>query len=451
MTPTNIDRATILVVDDNPTNLKVLSEALTDTGWTILVATDGEDAIDQAEYAQPDLILLDVMMPGIDGFETCQRLKASSSTHDIPVIFTTALSYTFDKVEGLSRGAVDYITKPFEIKEVLARVKVHLKLRFLTKQLEDQNVQLEKRSAELSNAMHELQQFQLQLVQSEKMSTLGLLVASVASEIKSPLSFIAGNLSHASEYVSALINHLQLYRAQYPNPVKEILEDAQAIDLEELLQNLPQLISSLKIGTDCISDISTSLRTFERSDTKVKVAYDIHQGIDSTLMLLKHQLKANNKRPEIKIIKNYGDLPLVSCYPGQLNQVFMNLISNAIDALDESSRGYSYIRLLSKANTITIHTKMNSDNSCVTISVKDNGQGMSSEIKQRLFDQYFTTKFGGKGTGLGLSISRQIVEDKHQGRLSCISELGKGTEFVVEIPSDRSRESGGSSPQLAIR
>lgn len=429
-------QATILIVDDNQNNLKVLCEAIADSGWEILVANDGESAIEQAEYAHPDLILLDVMMPGIDGFDTCVHLKSNPKTREIPIIFMTALSDTIDKVKGLSIGGVDYITKPFHTEEVLARINVHLRLRSLNKQLEEQKVDLEKRvtarTNELSQALHELQQSQLQLVQSEKMSTLGQLVASVAHEINNPVGFITGNLSHLADYTYKIINHLQIYRRNYSEPIIEITQDAKEICLDELIKEIPEVISSMEVGIDRISNISTSLRNFSRSDTSSKVEFDIHQGIDSTLMILKPRLKANKKHPEIEVIKQYGNLPLVNCYPGQLNQVFMNIISNAIDALEESVVFLERHQKNQAILTINIITKLENEN-YVSISIKDNGLGMDAEIKTRIFDQFFTTKSIGKGTGLGLSISRQIIE-KHEGIISCVSNLGQGTEFTIKIP-----------------
>ncbi|MGB3636824.1 MAG: response regulator [Rivularia sp. (in: cyanobacteria)] len=434
----NSEQPIILIVDDNPTNLKVLSGAIADSGWEILVATDGESAIEQAEYAKPDLILLDVMMPGIDGFETCNQLKQNAATHGIPIVFMTALSETVDKVKGLSLGAVDYITKPFQTEEVLARVEVHLKMRFLNKQLAEQKNDLEKRveerTEELQTALSELQESQLQLVQTEKMSALGELVAGVAHEINNPVGFIDGNLEFLEENTSDIIKHLRLYQNYYPNPQLEILQNAKDIELDILIEDIPQIISSMKIGIERIGNISTSLRTFSRSDSSLKVACDIHEGIDSTLMILKHRLKANNKRPEIKVLKDYGDLPLVKCYSGQLNQVFMNIISNSIDALDDYNRQFSYEEKKKNASNILITTEFDSSSDKVSISFKDNGPGIPSDVLKSIFEQFFTTKSVGKGTGLGLSISRQIVEEKHQGKLTCNSLLGEGTEFIIELP-----------------
>jgi len=196
---------------------------------------------------------------------------------------------------------------------------------------------------------------------------------------------------------------------------------------------MPKVVASMQVGINRIKDISISLRTFSRSDTSNKVSYNIHEGIDSTLMILKHRLKANETRPEIQIIKEYGQLPMVNCYPGQLNQVMMNLIANAIDALDESNHGREYTEIQANPNNITIKTTI--ENKIATIRIKDNGRGMSDTVKQKIFEHLFTTKTVGQGTGLGLSISRQIIEETHGGKLSCISAPGEGAEFVVEIPS----------------
>ncbi|MBD1883883.1 ATP-binding protein, partial [Microcoleus vaginatus] len=287
---------------------------------------------------------------------------------------------------------------------------------------------------QVQQTLNELQQTQMQMIQSEKMSALGNLVAGVAHEINNPVGFISGNINEAHAGVQDLIDYLRLYQEKFPQPEAELIEKAEEIDLDYLVEDLPKMLSSMKIGCERIKNISTSLRTFSRADTAHKVEANIHEGLNSTLMILRHRLKANDKHPEIKIIKEYGNVPKVKCYLGQLNQVFMNLLANAIDALEESNQGRTFADIQAHPNQITIRTKVERGN--VIISIADNGKGMSEEVKNRIFDHLFTTKDVGKGTGLGLAIARQIVEGKHGGKLTCISSLGKGTEFVIEILID---------------
>jgi signal transduction histidine kinase len=421
----------ILVVDDTTTNLEIVFEILTNVGFKVITEKNGNRAIKQAEYQLPDLILLDVMMPVIDGFETCKKLKENSATCDIPVIFMTANSDTDSKVKGLNIGAVDYITKPFHEEELLARIKTHLQLRNLTKTLEKR---VAKRTAALSKALKDLQESQIQLVQTEKMSALGQLVAGVAHEINNPVGFIHGNLGHASVYFQDMMNIINLYQQHYPNPVAEIQEEIAAIDLQYILSDLPNLISSMKEGVQRIRNISTSLRTFSRADSDRKVFCNIHDGIDSTIMILKHRLKASEDRPDIKIIRNYDNLPDLECFIGQMNQVFMNLLANAIDALEESNIGRTYIEIEANPNQILIQTTLTEDNNHILIQIKDNGAGMSPDVQQKIFDYLFTTKSVGQGTGLGLSIARQIVVEKHGGTLEVNSALGEGSEFLIKLP-----------------
>ncbi|MBE9092737.1 ATP-binding sensor histidine kinase [Tychonema sp. LEGE 07203] len=292
-------------------------------------------------------------------------------------------------------------------------------------------------SQKLERSLVDLQQAQLQVVQSEKMSALGNLVAGVAHEINNPVGFISGNIDEATTTIKDVINHLKLYQEKLPDPGDKIEEDADKIDLEYALEDLPKMLSSMKVGCDRIRGISTSLRTFSRADKDYKVRFDIQEGIDSTLLILRHRLKANQHRPAIEVVTDYENLPKIECFPGQLNQVFMNLLANAIDALEESSQGRSFAEIEANPNRIAVRTSMLDDRH-IKITIADNGAGMTAEVKQRIFDYLFTTKSVGKGTGLGLAIARQIVEETHGGTIEVDSELGQGTIFKMQLPIGRS-------------
>ncbi|MBD2680025.1 MULTISPECIES: PAS domain S-box protein [Nostoc] len=328
--------------------------------------------------------------------------------------------------------------------------------------------QLKQQAEDLEKALDELQQTQMQLVQSEKMSGLGQLVAGVAHEINNPVNFIYGNLAHANDYIQDLVGFIRLYQQLHPHPISEIEELATDIDLEFLIEDLPKLFNSMKIGAQRIREIVLSLRNFSRMDEADMKEVNIHEGIDSTLMILEHRIKATPDRPAIQIIKEYSNLPLVECYAGQLNQVFMNILANAIDALEEAMGNAEWgvgIGEMGKCGecgerggkdffpilphfllaqcpmphalclipTIRIHTELTREKQ-VVIRIADNGLGIPKQVKQRLFDPFFSTKPIGKGTGMGLSISYQIISQKHGGSLECISQPGSGAEFVVTIP-----------------
>lgn len=293
--------------------------------------------------------------------------------------------------------------------------------------------ELQHKAWELEKTLQKLHKTQNQLLQNDKMSSLGQLVAGVAHEINNPVNFIYGNLNHADGYIQDLLGLLQIYEKHYPNAVQEVKEEAEAIDLEFMRQDLPKLLSSMKMGAQRIREIVLSLRNFSRLDEVEKKEVDIHEGIDSTLMILQHRLKAKPDRMGIIVEKNYSDLPPVQCYPGQLNQVFMNILSNALDALEERDRKRSLTAIEENPSRICICTDTDGL-SKVMIRVTDNGAGISEEVQKRIFEPFFTTKPVGKGTGLGMSISYQIITEKHGGCLECNSLLGKGSEFLIEIP-----------------
>ncbi|HIK06654.1 MAG TPA: GAF domain-containing protein [Trichormus sp. M33_DOE_039] len=299
-------------------------------------------------------------------------------------------------------------------------------------QLYEQSCQAETaakaQATQLEKALLQLQETQTKLIQHEKMSSLGQLVAGIAHEINNPINFIHGNLCHASDYAQQLLELIALYQTYHPQPHSQISQALEDIDLDFLVEDLAKIIASMQSGADRIRSIVLSLRNFSRLDEADHKLANIHEGINNTLLILQHRLKANAHSSAIEIIKDYGDLPLVECYAGQMNQVFMNVFANAIDALEEDRENH---RIVPK---ICISTQISADKAQILIRIADNGPGMKPEIKNRIFDPFFTTKSVGKGTGLGLAISYQIVVEKHSGVMECISEIGKGTEFWIEIP-----------------
>ena len=283
---------------------------------------------------------------------------------------------------------------------------------------------VEQRTEQLTAALHELKHAQTQLIQTEKMSSLGQMVAGVAHEINNPVNFIHGNLEYANQYIINLLNLLRLYQQEYPQPTEAIAEEIAEIELDFLREDLLKLLESMKMGSERIRQIVLSLRNFSRLDEAQMKLVDIHEGIDNTLLILNSRLKHG-----IEVIKNYGELPEIECYPAQLNQVFMNILVNAIDALEESVDNSHK----SKIPQILIQTQK-LDNSQILVRICDNGPGISPAIQSKLFDPFFTTKAPGKGTGIGLAICYQIVE-KHRGKIQIISSLGRGAEFAIALPA----------------
>lgn len=621
---TSLYLADLLVVDDTPDNLRLLSTMLERQGYKVRKVINGALALRVASQAPPDLILLDIDMPQMNGYEVCQHLKANPKVSDIPVIFLSALDDTSDKVKAFSVGGVDYITKPFQVAEVLARVENQLRMRALAKQLSQQNIQLQQeiavrqkaesaliesaiklrkqnrilmeiarnpalnqgnlsiaikeiteatahnleiervsvwlfdstltklqcfnlfelnlnqhstgielpladypvylnalienhalvvedtltdsrvqelveaylaplnitstidepirlggqtvgvlcieqvgnihrwtpedqnfarsiadlvslaleareryraearereKAVALELALNELKRTQAQLIQTEKMSSLGQVVAGVAHEINNPVSFIYGNLTPARQYLKDLIQLIEAYQKHYPNPDQEIQQLATEIDLDFLMEDWHNLMNSIQLGAERIQEIVRSLQIFAKQTKLELKAIDIHEGIDNMLLILQHRLRSEIDDSEIQVIKNYTEIPKVTCYPSQINQVFMNLLNNAIDALENQP-----LPRIITICTKTLLTDPNSLPKSVEISIADNGIGMEADIQKKIFDPFYTTKSVGSGTGLGLSISYEIVVEKHQGKLYCVSTPRQGTECIVEIP-----------------
>ncbi len=582
----------ILIVDDIPNNVQLLSSLLIQSGYSVRSAMSGQKTLKMARENPPDLILLDIMMPGMSGYEVCQQLKAIEQTKDIPIIFLSALDAPFDKVKAFEIGGVDYITKPFEISEAIARVKTHLALRQIQKQLSEQNTllqqeihdrtiaqaaleaseakqralldaipdlilriagdgtildyrcpqmkkkeQLDRRFADrcdleierfpvtdlsllddtilhktveavlsedlavwmmyhveqaietgeslngeyvqqiegnwhqyesrfvasqtnevlaivrdisarkhieaellksqallrsqtqqLQQALNALKQTQIQLVQREKMAGLGQLVAGLAHEINNPIGFIYSNIAPAKEYIQQLLELIEAYQAEYLNPTTHIQEILQDLDLEFLVEDLNHLLSSMESGADRICKLVRSLRNFSRHDEAEIKSVDIHAGLDSALVMLKHRLQAY----QIQVIKCYGDLPLITCYPSQLNQVFMHVLNNAIDAVIDCTEPH-----IIEIDTIFVYCSSLASKTIdpqAIIRIRDNGCGLSPDIREKVFNPFFTTKPVGTAMGLGLAIAHQIVVEQHGGQLTCFSLPDRGAEFFIQLP-----------------
>lgn len=295
--------------------------------------------------------------------------------------------------------------------------------------LRNSQATLESQSRELEQTCSDLQRTQIQLIQAEKMSSLGQLVAGVAHEINNPVNFIHGNIKHLEVYLQDLLKFLALYESHYPQPVDEIQQAAEDLEIAYIKDDLNKMLPSMSMGTERIRDIVLSLRNFSRMDEAECKAVDIHDGIESTLLILQHRLKFQSERPAIQVVREFAALPPVECFAGQLNQVFMNIISNAIDALETSLRKNPKVQ---KEPKIVLRTDACADN--IVVSITDNGMGMPAAVKDRIFDPFFTTKPVGKGTGMGMAISYQLVVEKHGGKIVCHSEEGVGTGFIITLP-----------------
>lgn len=409
----------ILVVDDEPDVEVLITQKFRrrirkgDCRFTF--ARNGLEALKQVT-AMPDIdmVLTDINMPVMDGIAL---LDEFDSLENPPMtVVVSAYSDMSNIRAAMNRGAFDFVTKPINMQDLEVTLDKTLKAVDAFKDNQEK-----------------LRQAQIQLVQSEKMSSLGQMVAGMAHEVNNPVNFIYGNLGHAQNYVQDLMELIALYQAYYPKPPSEIQESIQEIDLEFLKEDVSQLMSSLKIGATRIKELVVSLRNFSRLDEAERKHVDIHEGIESTLLILNSRIKTYSDLPAVSIERDYGTIPLVDCHPSQLNQVVMNVVSNAIDAFEEAREGGDRSGAENRTDIIRISTEV-LDDGWVRIAIADNGPGMKPETIEKLFDPFFTTKPVGKGTGLGLSISYQIVTEKHGGRLYCKSVLDQGTTFFIEIP-----------------
>lgn len=406
----------ILVIDDDITTQLILQNALEKQGHEVIVVGDGEAGLQQAQKVIPDLIICDWMMPGMDGLTLCQHLKADSNLATVFFILITAREDISDRVQGLDAGADDFLGKPIELQELLARVRAGLRLQSLTRALSHSNLHL-------NQAMQQLRQAQSRLVQSEKMAGLRQMVAGLAHEINNPITFVYSNLNYAELYSQKMLELLQLYRQEYPESSAIVQEKLADLELDFLATDLPKLFESMKTGAERVRQTIVSLRNFSRLDESEIKAVDLHEGIDSALLTLQHRLQ-NNPYTTCEVVKEYGWLPLVECYPRELNQVFLHILNNAIDAIEAKQPP--------QPGKIEIATKLYEKRAFIRIA--DNGIGIPEPIRSQIYDPFFTTKDVGKGTGLGLSISYQVVVQQHSGVLTCYSQPQKGTEFWIELP-----------------
>jgi signal transduction histidine kinase len=425
MTP-EAETGTIMVVDDTPANLDLLNQLLKERGYAVRSFPRGELALKSALANPPDLILLDVNMPEINGYEVCLRLKSDDRTRDIPVIFISALTDTSDKIAGFHVGGVDYITKPFHMEEVYARVDAHMNLVRANRLIREQNTAL-------SRSLAELKTTQEQLVQSEKMAALGVLTAGVAHEINNPINFIKTGCLGLTADFEDMRRVLQAYEDCLPScPLPEVGSRIQAlkkeIDYETLTDEIPKLADHVLEGVRRTEEIVNSLRLYSRMDSQTGEPVQVHALVDAALVILQPRI-----RNQVRIVKQYGEIPEINGQPGRLIQVFTNILANAIDAVQAGiTEG--------EPGMITIETRYRYlDNlTWAEISFQDTGIGIPSDFQEKVFDPFFTTKEVGKGTGLGLSISFGIVQD-HQGTIELKSDPGRGTTVTVLLPIDKEK------------
>ncbi|MEM9542961.1 MAG: response regulator [Cyanobacteria bacterium P01_E01_bin.42] len=406
----------LLVVDDEPAFEDLICrrfrKKIRKGELEFIFAANGNEALEKVR-ANPDLdlVLTDINMPQMDGLTLLEELNRLNPSFKTIVI--SAYGDMKNIRKAMNAGAFDFLTKPISLTDLEITIEKILKDVKKGKALEQK-----------------LAVLQVQSIQSEKMSSLGQMVAGVAHEINNPMGFIAGNVAHAEEYAQDLIELIKIYQKEHSQPSEQLQDKIEEIELDFILEDLPKLMQSMQMGCDRIVEIVKSLRCFSRLDDAELTKVDIRENIDSTLMILQNRLKAKPNRPEIEVIQEYGELPGINCYSGQLNQVFMNILSNAIDALEMKHDNNS----LNLKPKIWIQTQLSQQPDWISIRIKDNGPGIPEENIAQLCNPFFTTKPIGKGTGLGLSISYDIVTEKHGGQLQIFSELGKGTEFAIELP-----------------
>ncbi|MEZ2303838.1 MAG: ATP-binding protein [Microcoleus sp.] len=410
----------ILAIADAVT-LEVLQEFLSGEGHQVIVAPDAQSGLDLAQQTSPDLVICEGTSPQIEWLDL-YRMQADNSEFGTIYVILLAASDQFDSTK-LDVLVDDFVLQPIVKQELLGRVRGGFRSRQLKAQLE--------------RSHQELQQFQHRIIENEKMSNLGELVSGIAHEINNPITFIYSNLTHIQTYANDLIELLRMYQKQLINPSQEILQKQQDMDVEFLLDDFLKIVSSMRTGSDRIRQIILSVQEFSRSDRSGWQLFDVSDGLENTLLLLQHRLPAREGRRDIKVVKDYGNLPQIECYAGQLNQAFLNIMSYAIDALEESSQELNESEAINFKPVIWIRTQVVSGQR-IAIEIADNGIAMSEEIKTQIFDPFFVTKPAMDASTIGLAISYDIIVEQHKGELKYFSQAGKGTQFRIELPQRHS-------------
>ena len=409
--------AKILTIADVVT-LEVVQELLGREGHQVRVALDAGGGLELARELSPDAIVCDGTSAQIDWLEVCRRVKADRELATAYFVLLTTPEQ-FEELQELDAPFDDFLFKPIVKQELLGRVRAGMRSRELKLSLE--------------RTEQELQLSCDRIVQSEKMSSLGELVSGIAHEINNPITFIYSNLTHVQSYATDLIELLRLYQKQFVNPGAEIMQKQQDMEVEFILNDLLKIVSSMRTGSDRIRQIILSVQDFSRSDRSGWQLFDISDGLENILLLLQHRLPAREGRRDIKVMKEYGNLPQVECYAGQLNQAFLNIINHAIDALEESTQELEESESVKFKPVILISTQV-IDAQRISIEIADNSLAISEDITDQISDSFLMRKPAEDSRALGLAISYQIIVEQHKGELKCFSEPGKGTKFRIEIP-----------------
>ncbi|MDC0832079.1 response regulator [Geitlerinema sp. CS-897] len=416
--------AKLLVIEDDATTRLLLRKILQQEGYEVVLAKNGIEGLDKAIELSPSVVISDWVMPGLDGIEVCRRLRANADLSGTFLILLSSRETVSDRVQGLDAGADEFLSKPIDPNELKARVRAGLRQYQLHRQLSVAN-------SNLVETLQKLQQAQARLIQSEKMSSLGQMVAGIAHEINNPINFIEGNLSFAKDYLQDLLAIIELYQKYHSPPETEIQDKLDEVDLQFLIEDSDRLIESMRFGATRIHQIVKHLKNFVRLDEAEMKRVDVHDGLKSTLIMLQNRIKFEGTK-EIKIVEKYDKLPKVDCYPGQLNQVFLNILNNAVYFLHEYTRKH-----IIDDPIVKIETELIRERSEICITISNNGPSISEDVRPKVFDPFFTTKPVGKGTGMGLSICYQIIVERHGGQLSCVVPPEGGTAFIIELPLEQ--------------